>query len=116
RRNERVAEYLPETRPCTDTAQLIPFMRKYRSVYLKMAGGSLGKGTARVELLEGDRFRWRATRGGRQMVSRTLRGRRALQARLIKLRQGRPYLMQQAVSLLREGNRPFDIRALLQKD
>ncbi len=81
-----------------------------------MADGSLGKGTARVELAGDGRFRWHATRPGGHMIHRTLRRKAELDLLLKRLRRGRKYLMQQAVELLQTSGRPFDIRALVQKD
>ena len=117
RADETLKAHLPVTLPCNGISQLLPFLEKHRRVYLKMADGSLGKGTVRVELTEGGRYRWRATRPGGHMVHRTFRRPAELKASLNRLRRrGRKYLMQQAVMLLKTGERPFDIRALVQKD
>lgn len=115
-KDETLRAYLPATTPCTGAASLLSFLREHGRVYLKMADGSLGKGTVRVELLKGGGFGWHATRPGGHMVHRTLRKEAQLRAALARLRRGRRYLMQKAVPLLKTGGRPFDIRALVQKD
>lgn len=116
RKDDALRPHLPVTVPCTRASELLPFLREHRRVYLKMADGSLGKGTVRVELLEGGRYRWHATRPGGHMIHRTLRREAELRALLTRLRRGRRYLMQKGVMLLKAGDRPFDIRALVQKD
>ena len=116
RQDEALRQHLPITQPCQNFSQLMAFLDQHRSVYLKMADGSLGKGTARVELTGDGRFRWHATRPGGQMIHRTLRGKAELGRVFKRLRRGRKYLMQQAVDLLHTKGRPFDIRALVQKD
>jgi len=115
-KDETLKAYLPATLPCTGAAELLPFLRQHGRIYLKMADGSLGKGTVRVELLEKGGYKWHATRPGGHMVHRTLRKEAELRAMLARLRKRRRYLMQQAVALLKSGGRPFDIRALVQKD
>ena len=72
-KDETLRAYLPATTPCTGAASLLSFLREHGRVYLKMADGSLGKGTVRVELLKGGGFGWHATRPGGHMVHRTLR-------------------------------------------
>lgn len=116
RADDALKAHLPVTSPCNGVSQFLDFLEKHRRVYLKMADGSLGKGTVRVDLIDQGRFRWRATRAGGHMVHRTMRRSAQLKASLNRLRRGRKYLMQQAVTLLKAGERPFDIRALVQKD
>ena len=73
RQDEALRQHLPITQPCQNFSQLMAFLDQHRRVYLKMADGSLGKGTARVELASDGRFRWHATRPGGQIIHRTLR-------------------------------------------
>lgn len=113
---EGVREYLPETRPYRRISELVPFLERHKHVYLKLAAGSLGNGTARVDLLDDGKFRWRATRQKGHIASRTLSGERALSERMRTLGKGRTYLMQQGIPLLRSNGRPFDVRALVQKE
>lgn len=115
-RSEGVSEHVPATERCESLEGLLRFVRAHRHVYLKMAGGSLGRGTARVDLSPSGRFRWRATRPGGHMVKMNLKGERALDRQLQRLRRRGPYLMQEAVQVLRSKGRPFDVRALVQKD
>src|SRR5690606_26948898 len=117
RADEDLRRHLPATSVCLGISQFLPFLREHRRVYLKMADGSLGRGTVRVELAEDGSYRWRATRPGGHMVHRVLRRPANLKSSLDRLRRrGRRYLMQQAVPLLKAGERPFDVRALVQKD
>ena len=116
RRSKEVSEHIPATERCESLEGLLEFVRAHRHVYLKMAGGSLGRGTARVDLATSGRFRWRATRPGGHMVTMSLKGERALDRQLQRLRRRGPYLMQEAVPVLRSKGRPFDVRALVQKE
>lgn len=111
-----VHEHLPETRPYRRISDLIPFLERHRNVYLKLASGSLGNGTARIDVLGNGRYRWRSTRKGGQITARTLWGHAALGQRLRQHGRGRTYLMQQGIDLLRANGRPFDVRALVQKE
>lgn len=115
-RAEGMRDHLPATELCEDVKALLQFMNEHRKVYLKMAGGSLGRGTARVDLAPSGRFRWRATRPGGQMVTKLIKEERKLEEQLRRLKRRGPYLMQKAVPLLRSKGRPFDVRALVQKD
>lgn len=116
RRVEGVREHLPETRLYTRVADLLPFLQRHEHVYLKMASGSLGRGTARIDLLNDGKMRWRATRPGRQIAARLLSGRKELEAQVRRLSRRGKYLMQQGISLLKANGRPFDVRALVQKE
>lgn len=116
RKSEEVSAHVPATERCESLEGLLRFVRVHRHVYLKMAGGSLGRGTARLDLAPSGRFRWRATRPGGHMVRKSLTGERALERQLRRLRRRGLYLMQQAVPVLRSKGRPFDVRALVQKD
>lgn len=116
RKAEGMSDHLPATELCESVDGLLEFMNEHRRVYLKMAGGSLGRGTARVDLAPSGRFRWRATRPGGHMVTKHLKEARALEEQLKRLKRRGPYLMQEAVPVLRSRGRPFDVRALVQKD
>lgn len=116
RKAEGVSDHLPATELCESVEGLLRFVRRHRHVYLKLAGGSLGRGTARVDLAPSGRFHWRATRPGGHMVAKRFREERTLEAHLERLRRRGPYLMQEAVPVLRTKGRPFDVRALVQKD
>src|SRR5690606_13478797 len=98
-----VSEYLPETRHCAESSELVKFVERHKNVYLKLAAGSLGNGTARVDRLPDGRYRWRATRGKGQIISKVLPGRTALAANLRRHNKGRTYLMQQGISLLQSN-------------
>ncbi len=113
---EGVREHLPQTQPYRRVSELIGFLERHKNVYIKMAGGSLGKGTARIDLLENGKIRWRETRHKGHIVARTLSGQKALAERMRLLSRGRHYLMQQGIQLLRSNGRPFDVRALVQKE
>jgi len=113
---ESVREFLPETLIYRDVASLMAFLRKHGQVYLKRAGGSLGKGTARVDLLASGRIEWRSTMRKGRIKSASFSDTAAFARELHRLQGGRRYLMQQAIPLLKVHGRPFDIRALVQND
>lgn len=113
---EDVKEYLPETLMYKDAASFMAFLRKHNAVYMKRAGGSLGKGTARIGLGPNGRILWRSTLQKGRIKSASFYDMASLAAELDRFQRGRRYLMQQAIPLLRYQGRPFDIRALVQNE
>src|SRR5690606_37254754 len=107
--------HIPASAPVGDARSFYEFLQSHRRVYLKLFQGSLGKGTACVELKEGGAIVWRSTKGKSTVRVRVIRGFAALKAQLLRFKRKRRYLMQAAVPLLRKDGRPFDVRALVQK-
>ncbi len=110
-RDPVLAAHLPATESFTPEV-LERMLRRYRRVYLKPVGGSLGRGIVRVTRTGRRRYVFRRSGGGRG----TARGPERLTARLGGLLGRRPYLVQQAVPLATYGGRPFDVRVLIQKN
>ncbi len=114
--HEAVKAHLPETLMYRDATSLMEFLRKHHEVYMKRAGGSLGNGTARIDLHPNGRILWRSTLGKGRIRAATYYDIGAFSAQLDRFQAGRRYLIQQAIPLLRYHGRPFDIRALVQND
>lgn len=118
-RDPAVAPYLPPTRTVRSWADVEAMLNRYGRVYLKPARGSLGNHTVEITDSGRDgrrryRYRYNLTGGRtRGAYARHLDGvRRALHPLL----SHRPYVVQKAIPLARLNGRPFDVRALVQKN
>lgn len=111
-KDEKVRPHLPETRRYRSPADVSALLARHGRVFLKPAAGSLGLGAMLITRSGGRlRYKLNTMSGGRR--SGTLRTigqlRRVLPRR-------KDYLAQQAIRLAHFRGRPFDIRALVQKD
>lgn len=109
-----LAAYLPETRPLESVADLHEFCHRYRTVFLKPTGGSLGLGIAVIRRRGRGYVLIQSTRAG--SVSRSFGGFRPLAAYLKGYVGNRNYIVQQGLPLARLGGRCFDVRVIMQKD
>lgn len=108
-----VRPFLPETRRFKSTQDAAVLLSRYGRIFLKPSGGSLGLGAAQVVRSQGGSLSYRMnTMSGRSSRGR-LRNMRHL-GRVLPPR--RDYLVQRAIRLARVSGRPFDVRALVQKD
>src|SRR5690606_5889061 len=106
--------YLPETRPLTSIADVRDFCRRYRTVFLKPTGGSLGLGIAVIRRRGRGYLLTQSTRAG--SVHRSFAGFGALAGHLKGYVGSRNYIVQQGLLLARLGGRCFDVRVIMQKD
>lgn len=116
RQLERVPEvrpFLPETRRFRSTRDAALLLNRYGRIFLKPSGGSLGLGAAQVVRGRGGRLSYRMNTMSGRSARGTLRSVRQL-ARVLPPR--RDYLVQRGIRLARVAGRPFDVRALVQKD
>ncbi|MBD2848262.1 YheC/YheD family protein [Paenibacillus sp. IB182496] len=108
---------LPPTVPYRGSDQLVQLLGRSRAIVLKPNGGMQGRGVLRVRL-ERDRGRWELW--GRNSANAPLRLRfeqfEALTAELERIMGRRRYLVQRYLELSDARGRPFDVRALVQKD
>lgn len=109
-----LAAYLPETRPLTSVADVRDFCRRYRTVFLKPTGGSLGLGIAVIRRRGRGYLLTQSTRAG--SVHRSFPGFGALSPQLKAYVGSRNYIVQQGLPLARLGRRCFDVRIIMQKD
>lgn len=106
--------FLPESHALKNYRMLQNMMRKYRTIFLKPARGSLGKGIIRITklnrgfTLETNSMSGIKTRRFKSLplVFRSISG---------KLKASR-YQIQQGLSLMQVNGRPVDFRALVQKN
>lgn len=106
---------LPETKLLTSRADILDFARRYRTVYVKPAGGSLGKGIYVIQ--RSARGRYRVIHYGSTRVRhlRNLRSPAIVWRRLQRKRRKRRYVVQQGIAFARYRGRRFDLRLLMQK-
>lgn len=106
---------LPETKLLSGRSDIMDFARRHRTVYVKPAGGSLGKGIYVIQ--RSARGRYRVIHYGSTRVRhlRNLRTPAFVWRRLQRRRQKRRYVVQQGISFARYRRRRFDLRLLLQK-
>lgn len=113
--NDAAKRYLPVTRRYTSSRDVSELLAAYSHVFLKPAGGSLGKGIIRITRLPGVGYEYRVSlgTGDRRTVlpnlGSVLRRARAAIGR-------RRYIVQQGLHLARLRGSTFDIRMLMQKD
>lgn len=105
---------LPETKLLTSRQELLEFTRRFRSVFVKPAGGSLGKGIWVIQRRGG---RYHIIHYGEKRVRRlrNLRSPGYVWRRLQRMRRKRRYVVQQGVQFARYRGRRFDMRLLAQK-
>lgn len=113
-RHPDLEPYLPATEKFQGGEGLAAFLRRWGTVFLKPAGGSLGLGIIAVNRRR-DGYRCRfCTRAG--MLLRHYATFDGLLTALRRYMGRRDYVMQQGIRLMRWGGRTFDIRLLMQKD
>jgi glutathione synthase/RimK-type ligase-like ATP-grasp enzyme len=100
--------HIPQTRRLSEES-LKRMLRRYGMVYVKPDTGSCGVG---VMKLEQTRRRWIVHSGARR---RTFPAYRALFRWLCSSTNGRPYLAQRGVRVIRWRGRPIDFRVMIQK-
>lgn len=108
-KNAVVRAYLPTTRRYTHQT-LEAFLSKYGMIYVKPSGGSMGRGILKV-WKEGDTIYVHKTVMKPAKFSNLLAASKYIDAQ----REGKPYIVQQGISLARWHGRPLDIRVMMQR-
>jgi hypothetical protein len=112
-------QYIPETRQLTRSAVLSGLLRKHRLLYLKPVRGKAGVGimTVRVQPEKNMPYRLQIQeeKGSSTYHCTTLK---RLWGKVLKQSTslGEPYIAQQGIALATVNDRPFDLRALIQKN
>lgn len=106
---------LPATRHVTARKDIYEFARRYRTIYVKPAGGSLGLGIMVLGRSRGG-YRLVHYRKHRVDVLRGLRSPERLWRRVSHLSQHRRYIVQQGLALVRYRGCRFDVRVIVQKE
>lgn len=109
--NPFTSKYLPETERLLSREQILAWLKRHKTVYLKPCSGSLGKGVIRLHQT-----------GGRLEISRTAKSRSTRHfvsfGKIAEIRRRigrRPYLIQEGIPLLKIRNQPIDFRVSVQK-
>ncbi|OUM86726.1 MAG: hypothetical protein BAA01_03790 [Bacillus thermozeamaize] len=112
-KSEKLRHYLPETRPYTE-ADLNEMLKKYNTIYLKPADGSLGRGVIRLVRHSRHITCQYATVSG-NVIKKFKNYGQLLQ--FLKPRTTRQdYLIQEGLKLASWAKRPVDFRILVQKN
>jgi hypothetical protein len=117
--NKSTRQYIPETKRLTDVIVLGDLLKKHRLLYLKPVRGKAGVGIMTVKVQPEKQLPYRLQiqeeKGIRTFRSSTMK---RLWERVLKqsavLRE--PYIAQQGITLAAVNSRPFDLRALIQKN
>jgi len=111
--------YIPETKKLTDSLVLSSLLKRHRLLYLKPVRGKAGVGIMTVTVQPERKLPYRLQiqeeKGSRTFRAGTMR---RLWDRVSRQseRLGEPYIVQQGIALACVNNRPFDLRALVQKN
>ncbi|MFC4306100.1 YheC/YheD family protein [Cohnella boryungensis] len=117
--NKSTSAYIPETRRLTNALVLNGLLRKHSLLYLKPIRGKAGVGIMTVTVQPEKKMPYRLQiqeeKGSRTYRSGTLK---RLWNRVVRQSDvlGEPYIAQQGIRLASVNNRPFDLRALVQKN
>ncbi|PYZ98866.1 hypothetical protein CR205_09935 [Alteribacter lacisalsi] len=110
--NPTLQEYLPETK-LLKPSNLITMLKKFKTVLIKPATGSGGKGIHTVTRTK-SAFIWTDAHTGQQTSHRYTPD--GLHEELVRRTGGLAYLIQPFLSLKNENDAPFDLRVVLRKN
>lgn len=117
--NTLTKPYIPETRRLTDAIVLSSLLKRHRLLYLKPVRGKAGVGIMTVMVQPEKKLPFRLQiqeeKGSRTYRSGTMK---RLWERVVRQSHvlGEPYIAQQGIALASVNGRPFDLRALVQKN
>lgn len=107
--------YLPPTARFRGVGQLRQWVYKYGTVWLKPSDGTQGRGIVVVRRARNGGYVAQRRVDERWILTTTSSLNRV--ARMVRrMRGGRSYIIQKGLALARYGNRPFDVRLLVQKN
>jgi len=112
-------DYVPETIKLGGFAEFASLLRAHKIVYLKPAKGKAGKGIMKVQRLPGKAraAMYRLTvQSGEGTETTRCDSAAKLYAAVKAKTGGQEYVAQQGIELVHAGGRPFDLRALVQKN
>ncbi|MBB6672331.1 YheC/YheD family endospore coat-associated protein [Cohnella nanjingensis] len=111
--------YVPETRRLTEPLVLSALLKRHPQLYLKPVMGKAGVGIMKVKVLPEKQLPYRLQiqeeKGSRTYHCGTL-SRLWTRIRNQSKASGEPYIAQQGIALASVNDRPFDLRALIQKN
>lgn len=107
--------YLPVTKTAQQRDDIKKMLKRYKVVYLKSHVGRKGENVIRVELLPDGGYRYSYYRDGLLTV-RSIVGYPSLLKIVNKFFQGKQFMIQQGIELLKFNNKLIDMRAELQRN
>ncbi|WEK56288.1 MAG: YheC/YheD family protein [Candidatus Cohnella colombiensis] len=110
---------IPETRKLTQLSVLALLLKKHRLLYLKPVRGKAGVGIMTVKVQPEKHLPYRLQiqeEKGSTTYHCTSLQRLWEKVRKLSSANGEPYIAQQGITLATVNNRPFDLRALVQKN
>jgi hypothetical protein len=117
--NKSTRPFIPETKRLTDSIVLGNLLKKHHLLYLKPVRGKAGVGIMTVKVQPEKQLPYRLQiqeeKGSRTYRCSTMK---QLWKRVLKQSAvlGEPYIAQQGITLATVNGRPFDLRALIQKN
>jgi hypothetical protein len=112
--------HIPETEKLNGDAVLSRMLRKHRIVYLKPVKGKAGKGIMKIKKLQTRKgsaeYRLTYYQRGADTESARYPNISRLYEAVSNHTDGKEYIAQQGINLASIGGRPFDLRALVQKN
>lgn len=117
--NSATKAYIPETKKLTEPEVLSKLLKKHRLLYLKPVRGKAGVGIMTVKVQPEKQMPYRLQiqeeKGSRTYHCSSLK---SLWAKVCSQSTalGEPYIAQQGIKLAAVNERPFDLRALVQKN
>ncbi|WP_199615681.1 YheC/YheD family endospore coat-associated protein [Paenibacillus alkalitolerans] len=113
-------QHIPETEKLSGIGGLTRMLRKHRVVYLKPVKGKAGKGIMKIQRLHtrkgATEYRLTYYQSGENTVSDRYANISRLYDAVTHHINGKEYIAQQGIDLVSSGGRPFDLRALVQKN
>lgn len=113
RNDPETKNYLPATRTCKQPEDIKKMLRHYRVVYLKSHFGRKGEHVLRVEVLPGRAYRYSYYRD-EQLTVKTVADFSSLLTEVNTFFQGKQFLVQQGIRLIKNKNKIIDMRAEMQ--
>lgn len=114
--DQRLRRHIPQTVRHTQTASSAVFLQRHAVTFLKPVHGSLGLGIVRIARQSDGSFHYDINRAKQAPLHGTAQNAQEVMKVFHSRLNGRPYLLQQGISLAVYEERPFDIRILLQRD
>lgn len=112
--------HIPETVRLNGIGEFMKMVKSYRNVYLKPVKGKAGRGIMKVQQLPGHRPaepKYRLTcQSAEGTESVNFDSISSLYDYVKDRMKGKEYIAQQGITLASNGGRPFDLRALVQKN
>lgn len=115
-RHHEIKPYLPASVPYRGFETFIHWLQHRRHAVLKPVSGSCGRGILLVQAMGSGRFFVQGRDANNQVIQRYFSRASQLHDWIKHFMHGRPYIVQQYLTLTNHDQRTYDIRALVQKN